>query len=179
MIKLLKIRDVKTPERGTAVSAGLDFFIPAFDKAFLDDFKSKNPNYCTLRPGNYSYYIAGEPDAGKILLGSGERLMIPAGIKMNVDANKAVVMFNKSGIAVKKGLIAGACVIDEDYQGEVHISIINTSNHIIEINEGEKIIQGLTLDVSYQQPVMYDTHDLLYVDGTSERGIGGFGSTNK
>jgi dUTP pyrophosphatase len=179
MIKLLKTREVRTPERGTKVSAGLDFFIPAFTKEFLEDFKSKNPNYCELRPGNYSYYITGEPDAGKILLGSGERLMIPAGIKMNIDPGKAVVMFNKSGISVKKGLIAGACVIDEDYQGEVHISIINTSNHIIEINEGEKIIQGLTLGVSYQQPQMYENEASLFANEVSERGEGGFGSTNK
>lgn len=42
-IKFLKVRDVKSPSRAYQTDAGIDFFVPKFDKKFIEDFKSKNP----------------------------------------------------------------------------------------------------------------------------------------
>jgi dUTP pyrophosphatase len=142
-MKISIIRDVKTPERGTHKSAGIDFFVP-------------------------NYYPP-------VLIQPGESILIPSGVKANVPTGYALIAFNKSGIASKLNLHVGACVVDEDYQGEIHLNLVNQSNQAVEINGGMKIIQFILLPVNYSMPVVVDI-DMLY-QFESERGSGGFGST--
>jgi len=152
-MKFTKIREVKSPSRGTPQSAGIDFYIP-------DQWNA-----------GVAYELA-----------PGERILIPSGLKLNVPAGNVLIAFNKSGITTKKGLIVGACVVDEDYQGEVHLSIINTNQSngkhhpsFITLVPGEKIMQFILLPVNYEG-VEEVTIENLY-EGTTERGEGGFGST--
>lgn len=42
-IKFLKVRKVKNPSRAYDFDAGIDFFVPEFDKNFVKDLKDKNP----------------------------------------------------------------------------------------------------------------------------------------
>ena len=42
-IKFLKIRDVISPKRAFEYDAGIDFFVPKFDKKFIKDIKEINP----------------------------------------------------------------------------------------------------------------------------------------
>lgn len=144
-MKIAKIRNVKTPRRGTEGSAGIDFFVP-------DDY----PN--SLRRV--------EP---------GERFFIPSGIKANVPTGYALIAMNKSGVALKKGLMVGACVVDSDYQGEIHLHLVNTSNKAVTIEPGEKLTQFLLIPVDHSMVQVVDPNDLF--DAESERGAGGFGST--
>lgn len=143
-MKISKIRNVKTPERGTPLSAGLDFFVP-------NDF-----------PGEH-------------FLLPGDAVNIPSGIKVKVPHGFALVFMNKSGVAVKKGLQVGACVVDEDYQGEVHLHVRNTSTDVQSIKPGEKLVQALLIPVDYCGVEVVNV-DELYEEGT-QRGEGGFGST--
>lgn len=144
-MKIAKIRNVKTPRRGTEGSAGIDFFVP-------DDY----PN--SLRRV--------EP---------GERFFIPSGIKANVPTGHALIAMNKSGVALKKGLMVGACVVDSDYQGEIHLHLINTSNKAVTIEPGEKLTQFLLIPVDHCMVEVVNQGELF--DDESERGAGGFGST--
>lgn len=144
-MKICKTRKVKTPVRGTPLSAGLDFFVP-------DDF-----------PG--THYLV-----------PGDAINIPSGIKVKVPHGYALVFMNKSGVAVKKGLQVGACVVDEDYQGEVHLHVRNTTPEVQSIQPGEKLVQALLIPVSYEEvEEVLDPLD-LYEEKT-QRGEGGFGST--
>lgn len=143
-MKISKIRNVKTPERGTPLSAGLDFFVP-------NDF-----------PGEH-------------FLLPGDAVNIPSGIKVKVPHGFALVFMNKSGVAVKKGLQVGACVVDEDYQGEVHLHVRNTSTDVQSIKPGEKLVQALLIPVDYCDVEVVNV-DELYEKG-AQRGEGGFGST--
>ena len=140
-MKVQKLRDVKTPNRGTSTSAGIDFYVP-------EDFET-----ATLKPG--------------------ESVLIPSGIKMQLPRGYALVAFNKSGVAVKQGLSVGACVVDEDYEGEIHLHMINTSDRDQIIATGQKLVQFVLIPVAY--------FDLEVVDEipprNTERGAGGFGST--
>lgn len=144
-MKISKIRNVKTPVRGTSLSAGLDFFVP-------NDF-----------PGEH-------------FLLPGDAVNIPSGIKVKVPHGFALVFMNKSGVAVKKGLQVGACVVDEDYQGEVHLHVRNTSTEVQSIKPGEKLVQALLIPVDYCDVEVVNV-DELYEEGTTQRGEGGFGST--
>jgi len=144
-MKLAKIRNVKTPYRGTDGSAGIDFFVP-------DDFPKE---LCTIQPN--------------------ERFFIPSGIKANVPDGYALIAFNKSGVALKKGLMVGACVVDSDYQGEIHLHLVNTSYKAVTIEPGEKLTQFLLIPVNHCD-VEVVTPNQLFEEET-ERGSGGFGST--
>jgi len=140
-MNIQKTRNVKTPSRGTNLSAGLDFFVP-------EDY-----------PG--------------VVLKPNESVLIASGIRAHVPSGYALIAFNKSGVAVKQGLSVGACVVDEDYEGEIHLHLINTSNAVTEIKAGQKLTQFVLVPVSYM-----DVHVLEELpDRNTERGAGGFGST--
>ena len=169
-MKVSKTRNVKNPERGTDLSAGIDFFVPVFDDKFVEDFIDKNKSYPFIRDETF--------DKLQILVKPGHRILIPSGIKVNFDGDpKVLIAFNKSGVSVKKGLDILACVIDQDYQGEIHLSLVNTSDVEVVIFQNDKIAQFIML------PVIYESIDIVNEDELwskiTERGIGGFGSTDK
>ena len=83
---------------------------------------------------------------------------------------------NKSGVATKKHLQVGACVVDEDYQGEVHLHVANIGMDVQEILPGEKLVQMLLVPVSYEGVEVVGALSELYPEAT-ERGAGEFGST--
>ena len=100
---------------------------------------------------------------------------IPSGIKVAVPEGYALIAFNKSGIALRHNLIVGACVVDEDYQGEIHLHVINVGDQDVLFEGGEKLIQFILLSVFYDK--IEEVHiDNLY-ESLTERGEGGFGST--
>ena len=146
-MRILKTKNVKTPTRGTAQSAGIDFYVP-------NDYA-----YTVLKPN--------------------EDILIPSGIKARIPQGYALVAYNKSGVATKKKLLTGACVVDEDYTGEIHIHLFNAGRKDVTIEPGEKIVQFIL------QPVFYDIVEEVKSERTlwegmiTERGTGGFGSTNK
>lgn len=141
-MKISKIRDVKTPARGTPQSAGIDFFVPSADVYMVN-------------PGN--------------------SVLIPSGVKANVPKGHALIAFNKSGIAAKKELVVGACVVDEDYQGEIHLHMMNVGTEPQVISGGDKITQFVLLPVFYDNVEVVELNN-LYEENTI-RGDGAFGST--
>lgn len=140
-MKVQKLREVKTPNRGTEVSAGIDFYVP-------EDFETK-------------------------VLAPGQSVLIPSGVKVRVPRGYALIAFNKSGVSVKQGLSVGACVVDEDYDGEVHLHMINTSDKDQTIATGQKLVQFVLIPVSYTDVEVVDT----LPQRVTQRGTGGFGST--
>lgn len=164
-----KTRSVLSLTRGTSRSAGVDFYVPIFTEDFIKDFLDKNPTY----PYNDRMLLHEE---NKMIVRPSERVLIPSGIKVNVPTGYALIAFNKSGVSTKKGLDILAAVIDEDYQGEVHISLVNTSSVPAYILESEKIIQFILIPVLYA-PIVQVSIEELYPQ-VSTRGEGGFGSTN-
>ncbi len=162
-IQFTKVRNVKSPNRGTPQSAGIDFYVPEYDEKFRSDLSSKNP---TL----HSYL-------DRVIVPPHCRVLIPSGIHIKIPENTALIANNKSGVATKKGLVFGASVIDSDYQGEVHLHLINTTDRDIEIMFGEKILQAILTPIYVPIPEEVESLDKLYENHNSERGSGGFGST--
>lgn len=162
-MKFAKIRDVKSPVRGTDKSAGIDFFVPNYSEDFVKVFREKNPQ-C---PNNEEGFV----------IRAHKRVLIPAGIKVRIPDNTALVAFNKSGVFSKKGLSVGACVVDADYTGELHISMFNSDDTDVKVAWGEKIVQFILLPVLFPEISECDSEELLYENFESDRGSGGFGST--
>lgn len=110
----------------------------------------------------------------------GESVKIPSGIKVEVPAGYALVFFNKSGVASKKSLIVGACVIDHGYSGETHINMINVGGLEQTISPKDKIVQAIMVPVVTFETIETTEEDLyksIHVAGS--RGAGGFGSTGE
>lgn len=117
-------------------------------------------------------------DFPETILQHGEKVVIPAGIKVEVPIGYALIFHNKSGVAVKKNLYVGADTIDHGYNGEVHINLINNGSAAQAIGPGDKIIQGILIPVSLVELIEVDEAQLyanIHVAGS--RGAGGFGST--
>lgn len=147
-LKFCKLTEVASPKRANPGDAGIDFFIPT-------DWNSGDLR--VVRPQ--------------------ESVLIPLGIKVDVPFGYALVLFNKSGISTQTGLVAGACVIDHGYQGQIHCHLINSSDKNVEIKPGQKIIQGLLLPIELISVEQVDESELFPTN--SDRGTGGFGSTGQ
>lgn len=169
------VRTVKSPCRGDAEASGIDLFVPQFTDEFLTDLKKKNPDISSVIPGSYQYIID-LTQTPRILLAPHARICIPSGVKFRGTPGVSINMHNKSGVGTKKGLNYLAEVVDSNYQGEVHISIENTSPFIVEILEGEKIIQVLQEPTVMDEPVEVP-EEQLFAGIESERGENWQGST--
>ena len=166
-IKFLKTREVKSPSRANKYDAGIDFYVPEFTDEFFDLLKEKNPDI----------YIKGK----RVIMDPMKRILIPSGIHCQMsNPNRALIAANKSGVATKQGLIFGAQVVDFEYQGEIHISLINTSNKIVEITPGMKAIQFLETPIYHSDIdiITNQTPKEFYEDIETTRGAGGFGSSD-
>ncbi|EGC6279313.1 dUTP diphosphatase [Salmonella enterica] len=112
--------------------------------------------------------------AGTIALWPGDRLMIPTGLKMSVDAEYCIKLYPRSGISLKNGLSLINCVGigDHDYKEEYYVTLTNHGQKLQTIADGERVCQ---LMVERVEPVnLVEVDELPDVD--SERN-GGFGST--
>lgn len=87
---------------------------------------------------------------------------IPAGCK--------IVMYPRSSLLVKKGIVQPTSIIDADYRGmEVHVPLYNTTNKPITLKAGERVAQ---IEVQRVE------HVADWVLEANER-TGGFGSTGE
>ena len=164
MIEFLKIRDVKDPCRKIG-DAGIDFFIPSFSKELQQELQDKNPNAVVTERG-----IKIEP---------GHSAFIPSGIKCKFSENIALEAANKSSIATKYGLIAGAEIIDASYQGEVYIHLINVSSEPSFLCYTQKVIQFIPTLISIEPIHISTGKEEDFYQYKTERGSGGFGSTGE
>lgn len=161
-MKFTKIRDVKTPTGNRGQDAGLDFYIP-------NDWNEGQPYYLSI----------------------GEQVNIPSGIKVNIPEGYMLKIDNKSGVALKKGLLIGATIIDHSYRGEIHINLFKptsgiedlcsmSENHVFNsmtmLKPGEKIAQGILIKISDEEIEEITNEDYENLPATA-RGEGRFGST--
>ena len=112
--------------------------------------------------------------AGTIAIWPGDRVMIPTGMKMSVDADYCIKLYPRSGISLKHGLSLINCVGigDRDYKEEYYVTLTNHGQKLQTIADGERVCQ---LMVERVEPVnLVEVDELPDVD--SERN-GGFGST--
>ena len=102
---------------------------------------------------------------GRTLIKTGLFLEIPEGFECQVRP--------RSGLALKKGIsiLNSPGTIDADYRGEIGVILINLSNEIFVVKDGERIAQLVFAEVNQAQWV-----EAVELTDT-KRGSGGFGST--
>jgi dUTP pyrophosphatase len=141
--------NAKMPVRAYSTDAGMDLF------------------YC---PPNLEDW---EDDAS-IFIQSGEGHVIGTGLKIEVPEGYMLEIKNKSGIASKKRLLVGACVVDRGYDGEIFVNLNNVGRLTQEIVPGQKIAQGVFVKI--ETDIELVESDFIY-GGKTDRGAGALGST--
>lgn len=101
--------------------------------------------------------------------------MIPTGLAMAIPEGYVGLIFARSGLASKHGVVPANCVgvIDSDYRGEVKIALTNHSAVPYTIQPGDRIAQLMIAPVV--QPLVAEELELP----ETARGEGGFGSTGR
>lgn len=168
-----KLRKVKSPNRAYGTADAVDFFVPEYSREFLDDIEKKNPNR-----NHYECSISPNLDSMTITIAPHGRINLPSGIRVIIgDPNTCLLAVNKSGVASKKGLVLGACLIDRDYSGEIHLNVINTGDEPVHVKTGEKLVQFMHIPVLHTTFQEVLSEDFEKLKPNSDRGSGGFGSS--
>lgn len=104
-----------------------------------------------------------------------ERMLIPTGLKIELEHGYEAQIRPRSGLSIKHGISLINCVgtVDEDYRGEVCVPIVNVSNEEYTIQPDERIAQMVI--AKYEQAKIEVVTELT----DTTRGEGGFGSTGK
>lgn len=105
-----------------------------------------------------------------------ERAMIPTGLFFEIPKGIEGQVRARSGLSLKKGitLINGIGTIDSDYRGELGILIVNLSDEVVTIEDGDRIAQMVFMAYEVAHWVQVESLDEL---SETERGEGGFGHT--
>ena len=111
----------------------------------------------------------------------GESKLIPTGLRFAIPHGYMLEIKNRSGMAAKRQLLVGACVVDSGYDGEVFINLHNIGKVWQNIEPGDKVAQAVVVPVVHARfvasddPNIYDWHPITI----SSRGDGALGSTGK
>lgn len=110
-----------------------------------------------------------------VVLGPGDRRIIPCGFCLALPDGWEVQVRPRSGLAIKHGvtLINSPGTIDADYRGEVIVPLVNLGREAFTVQRGERIAQMIF--ARFETPDLTAVQDL----GETSRGAGGFGSTGK
>jgi dUTP pyrophosphatase len=104
-----------------------------------------------------------------------ERTLIPTGLFIELPQGYEAQIRPRSGLAMKQGItcLNTPGTIDADYRGEIKIILINLSNEIQSVHNGDRIAQMVI------QKVEQAEWELSVAIEETERSTGGFGSTGK
>jgi dUTP pyrophosphatase len=137
---------------------------------------AKLPNRAHAHDAGMDFFFA--PDIKKpVLIESGQSAVLQTGLKVEVPQGYMLQVMNKSGVASKRSLLAGACVIDHGYTGEIFINLHNVGRRVQMIEPGMKLAQGVFLPVHNFELELIEEDD-IYGEATS-RGSGALGSTGE
>ena len=116
-------------------------------------------------------------DNVSITIPRGQTVLLQTGIKLEVPSGCMLQIMNKSGIASKRSLITGACVVDEGYTGEIFVNLHNVGNESQTIIPGQKIAQGVFVRI--EKPLLWEVDDDNIYETKTSRGDGSLGSTGE
>ena len=110
----------------------------------------------------------------EININPGETVIISTGLAMAIPEGYVGLIYARSSLGTKKGLAPAnkVGVIDADYRGEVKVVLYNQSKDIQTISPNERIAQIII--TPFVQTIFEEVSEL----DETERGTGGFGSTN-
>jgi len=131
------------------------------------------PTYAT--PGSAGMDLRACIDAPVTLL-PGQTELIPTGVAIHIaDPALAAMIIPRSGLGHKHGIVLGNLVglIDSDYQGPLMVSCWNRGGLAFELKPMDRLAQLIFVPVLKAQFQVVDAFE------SSQRSVGGFGSTGR
>ena len=134
--------EITLPTRGSQASAGYDFRIPV-----------------------------------EVVLQPGEKKLIFSDVKAYMEKDEVLKIYPRSGLSTKKGIVLSniTAIIDSDYvdnqanDGNIGLSLWNTSDEVVVLEAGERVCQGIFL----KYLTIDDEEEVLKIRN------GGFGSSGR
>lgn len=128
------------------------------------------PSYETLLSAGMDLRAhIGEP----VVLRPMERAIVKTGLFLELPIGVEAQVRPRSGLAAKKGVtvLNAPGTVDADYRGEIGVILVNLSNEVFTVENGERIAQLII--------AKHERANWIEVEELSEtsRGEGGFGST--
>lgn len=131
------------------------------------------PAYAT--PGSAGLDLRACIDA-PLVIEPGQTTLVPTGLAIHIgDPGYAAMILPRSGLGHKNGIVLGNLVglIDSDYQGQLMVSTWNRGHAAFTLQPLDRLAQLVIV------PVLQVSFNIVEEFASSERGIGGFGSTGK
>ena len=155
--------NVTLPTKATKHSACLDvaFHYP------------ESSRHVTIYDNNNYMHIIGSLENKELVIPPGYRVMVPTALKFIIPRNHHIKVYSRSSMALKRGLIMvnSVGIIDEDFDFELKVLLMNISDTTVTLVEGERIAQ-IELCQNQSLPILWD------IGGNAER-TGGYGSSGK
>jgi dUTP pyrophosphatase len=128
------------------------------------------PSYQTEGSAGMDIYASVK---NNIIINPLERVLIPTGLFIALPKGFEAQIRPRSGLAIKQGLtcLNTPGTIDSDYRGEINVILINLSNEVQTIKNGDRVAQMVIAKYEIGEWNLVDTLD------ETARGSGGFGST--
>jgi len=104
-----------------------------------------------------------------------QRELIPTGLFIELPLGYEAQIRPRSGLAVKQGItcLNSPGTVDADYRGEIKVILINLSDKIVTIQNGDRIAQMVIQKVDQIKWLPVE------IINETQRGDGGFGHTGK
>lgn len=102
-----------------------------------------------------------------------ERKLIPTGLYIELPMGTEGQVRPRSGLAIKHGItvLNSPGTIDSDYRGEIKVILINLSNEVYTVQDGDRIAQLVVSEHKRLDWIVVETIS------SSSRSAGGFGHT--
>ena len=102
-----------------------------------------------------------------------ERAIVKTGLFIELPVGYEAQVRPRSGLAAKKGItvLNSPGTIDADYRGEIGVILVNLSNEVFTVENGERVAQ---LVIARHEHISWKEVEVLE---ETTRGAGGFGST--
>ena len=111
--------------------------------------------------------------AKDIIVPAHGKAIAPTNLSISVPYGTYGRIAPRSGLAWKKHIDVGAGVIDSDYRGDVGVVLFNHGDSDLKITTGDRVAQ-----LVLEKIAIVDVVEVTDLDST-DRGVGGFGSTGK
>lgn len=135
---------------------------------------SKNPLPAYQTDGSAAVDLYANLDEA-LTLRPGERALVSSGISISLPTGYEAQVRPRSGWALKHGIsiVNSPGTVDSDYRGDIGVILINHGQDEFIVEPGERIAQMVIAKFEQAEWHVVETLD------QTERGSGGFGSTNK
>lgn len=136
----------------------------------LAHFKGDLPAYQSALASGFD--VRAQLDSA-LTLKPGQKAMVPTALSFEILPGYEIQARPRSGLAAKNGItvLNTPGTIDADYRGEVKIILINLGESDFVIQDQDRIAQLVLAPVLQAEFVLVDALN------STERGVGGFGST--